>query len=125
MSGYARTLAIAAIALLAIEGFGSAQTSAPTNALPNPYRSSRTGERTEDLGIDQRGRRRPDGKRLGRRTLRRTRRPARSIRARRLPAPIELDPIMKFDASGKLLKTSAPDWSCFRTACMSTARQCG
>jgi hypothetical protein len=32
-------LAVAAIALLASEGSGSTQTSAPTNALPNPYRS--------------------------------------------------------------------------------------
>ena len=111
MSGHVRQrLGVAAIAILAIGGFGYAQTSAPTNSLPNPYRSienwgqlpdGRKWGSTSAVAID------PDGtsvwvaERCGE-----TRPPSRiDPGAPFACAESTLDPILKFDASGKLLKS--------------------
>ena len=109
MSGHARTLAVAAIALLAIEGLACAQTGAPTNSLPNPYRAienwgtlpdGRIWGSTSAVAID------PDGSVWVGERCGETRPPSQITPGSSFAcAESKLDPILKFDASGKLLKS--------------------
>src|SRR5712671_2114799 len=98
MSSHLRhTLGIGILAILAIGGLSFAQTIAPTNSLPNPYRSIEnwgTLPAGQAWGLDQRGRHRSRWhERLGRRTLRRipaavAHRSRPAVRVRRLdPRP--------------------------------------
>ena len=103
-------LALALFVVLAVSDFSFAQ-GVPTNSLPNPYRSIENWGQLPDgrsLGIDQRGRDRSRRhQRLGRRALRRIRPPSQieSGRSRSPATARTLDPILKFDASGKLVKS--------------------
>src|SRR5712672_48467 len=110
MSGHGRRLTTAAIALLAIGGLACAQTGAPTNSLPNPYRAienwgtlpdGRIWGSTSAVAIDPDGTSVWVGERCG------ETRPPSQIAPGSLFACAEstLDPILKFDASGKLLKS--------------------
>ena len=111
MPHYARhAFGLGLIALLAIGGFSAAQTSAPTNSLPNPYRSienwgtlpaGRAWGSTSAVAID------PDGTSVW---------VAERCGESRPPSQVnpavpfgcdgsKLDPILKFDSSGKLLKS--------------------
>jgi DNA-binding beta-propeller fold protein YncE len=105
-----RKLATAAFALLAFSSLASAQTGAPRNALPNPYRSienwgqlpeGRKWGSTSAVAIDPDGTSVWVGERCG------ETRPPNQITPGSLFACAEstLDPILKFDASGKLLKS--------------------
>ncbi len=102
--------AIAAITFLAIGGFGYAQVGAPTNTLPNPYRSienwgtlpeGRNWGSTSAVAID------PDGTSVWVAERCGESRPPNQIDQSQpfACAGSKLDPILKFDASGKLLKS--------------------
>jgi len=104
------TLAFAALALLAVSALASAQTVAPTNSLPNPYRSienwgqlpeGRVWGSTSAVAIDPDGTSVWVGERCG------EVRPPSQINpgAPFACAESKLDPILKFDASGRLLKS--------------------
>src|SRR5256714_13715322 len=104
-----RTFAIA-FALAVTSIVTSAQTTAPTNSLPNPYRSienwgelpdGRKGGSTSAVAIDPDGTSVWVGERCG------ETRPPSQIAPGSLFACAEstLDPILKFDASGKLSKS--------------------
>jgi DNA-binding beta-propeller fold protein YncE len=111
MPHYARhAFGLGLVALVAIGGFSAAQTSAPTNSLPNPYRSienwgtlpaGRAWGSTSAVAID------PDGTSVW---------VAERCGESRPPSQVnpavpfgcdgsKLDPILKFDSSGKLLKS--------------------
>ena len=101
---------ISAIALVALSGLSLAQTSAPTNSLPNPYRSienwgqlpdGRTWGSTSAVGIDPDGTSVWVGERCG------EARPPSQITpgAPFACAESKLDPILKLDSSGKLVKS--------------------
>ena len=103
-------LGIAIIASLAIGGLGYAQTNAPTNSPPNPYRSienwgtlpeGRTWGSTSAVAIDPDGTSVWVGERCG------EFRPPTQIDPSQpfACAGSKLDPILKFDTSGKLLKS--------------------
>jgi sugar lactone lactonase YvrE len=115
MSGHLRhTLGIAIgigiVAILAMAGFSAAQTSAPTNVLPNPYRSienwgtlpdGRTWGSTSAVAIDPDGTSVWVGERCGE-----SRPPSRVDPSQPFGCEgSKLDPILKFDTSGKLLKS--------------------
>ena len=111
MSGHLRqTLGLGLLAVLAIGGFSLAQTSAPTNSLPNPYRSienwgtlpaSRTWGSTSAVAIDPDGTSVWVGERCGE-----SRPPSRIDPGQPFACDgSNLDPILKFDSSGKLLKS--------------------
>jgi DNA-binding beta-propeller fold protein YncE len=103
-------IGIAAIAFLAIGGFSVAQTTAPTNSLPNPYRSienwgtlpdGRRWGSTSAVAIDPDGTSVWVGERCGE-----ARPPSRIDPGQPFAcAESKLDPILKFDASGRLLKS--------------------
>jgi len=104
------TLAFAALALLAVSALAAAQTVAPTNSLPNPYRSienwgqlpeGRVWGSTSAVAIDPDGTSVWVGERCG------EVRPPSQINpgAPFACAESKLDPILKFDASGRLLKS--------------------
>jgi len=104
-------LAISALALLAFSlAFAAAQTTAPTNSLPNPYRAienwgqlseGRAWGSTSAVAIDPDGSSVWVGERCG------EVRPPSQINpgAPFACAESKLDPILKFDASGKLVKS--------------------
>jgi DNA-binding beta-propeller fold protein YncE len=108
MSGHLRVLA-AAITLLA-SGLTYAQTSAPTNSLPNPYRSienwgqlpdGRVWGSTSAVAIDPDGTSVWVGERCGETRPPNQITPGSSFAC----AESKLDPILKFDTNGKLLKS--------------------
>jgi DNA-binding beta-propeller fold protein YncE len=98
------------LAILAIGGLTFAQTSAPTNSLPNPYRSienwgtlpeGRTWGSTSAVAIDPDGTSVWVGERCGE-----SRPPSRIDPGQPFACgDSNLDPILKFDPSGKLLKS--------------------
>ena len=105
-----RTVGMGLLAILAIGGFSFAQTSAPTNSLPNPYRSienwgtlpeSRAWGSTSAVAIDPDGTSVWVGERCGE-----SRPPSRIDPGQPFACgSSNLDPILKFDPSGKLLKS--------------------
>src|ERR1700750_1424066 len=111
MSGHRRqTLGFSLLAILAISGFSFAQTSAPTNPRPTPYRAienwgtlpaGRTWGSTSAVAIDPDGSSVWVGERCG------EARPPNQVDQSK-PFACDgspLDPILKFDSSGKLLKS--------------------
>jgi sugar lactone lactonase YvrE len=101
---------IGLIAILAIGGLSAAQTGTPTNSLPNPYRSienwgtlpdGRKWGSTSAVGIDPDGTSVWVGERCG------EYRPPSQIDPGQpfACAGSNLDPILKFDSNGKLLKS--------------------
>src|SRR5438309_10541192 len=105
-----RKLATAAFALLAFSSFAYPQTTAPTNSRPNPYRTienwgdlpdGRVWGSTSAVAIDPDGTSVWVGERCG------ETRPPTQINpgAPFACAESKLDPILKFDASGRLLKS--------------------
>jgi DNA-binding beta-propeller fold protein YncE len=105
-----RSLAFATVTILMIGNIARAQTAAPTNSLPNPYRSienwgqlpgGRAWGSTSAVAIDPDGTSVWVGERCG------EVRPPSQINPGALFACAEskLDPILKFDSSGKLLKS--------------------
>jgi len=105
-----RTIEIGIFAILAIGGLSLAQTSAPTNSLPNPYRSienwgplpeGRAWGSTSAVAIDPDGKSVWVGERCGE-----SRPPSRIDPGQPFACDgSNLDPILKFDPSGKLLKS--------------------
>src|SRR6478735_6272672 len=103
------TLSFAALALLAASALASAQTVAPTNSLPNPYRSienwgqlpeGRIWGSTSAVAIDPDGTSVWVGERCGE-----SRPPSRIDPGQPFACGnSNLDPILKFDTTGKLLK---------------------
>src|SRR3954465_15469423 len=110
MPAHVPSFAMAAIAVLAIGGLSHAQSGAPTNSLPNPYRSienwgtlpeGRIWGSTSAVAIDPDGTSVWAGERCGE-----GRRPNQITPGSPFAcAESKLDPIMKFDASGKLVKS--------------------
>jgi len=119
MSHYARhAFGVGLVALLAVGGFSAAQTVAPTNSLPNPYGAienwgtlpaGRAWGSTSAVAID------PDGSSVW---------VAERCGESRPPSQVnpavpfgcdgsKLDPILKFDSSGKLLKSFGSDLMLF------------
>src|SRR5436305_6546634 len=105
-----RKLAAAAFALLAFSSFAYPQTTAPTNSLPNPYRTidnwgdlpdGRKWGSTSAVAVD------PDGTSVWVAERCGETRPPNQITPGNPFACAEstLDPIMKFDTNGKLLKS--------------------
>jgi DNA-binding beta-propeller fold protein YncE len=105
-----RKLATAAFALLAFSSFAYPQTTAPTNSLPNPYRTienwgdlpdGRKWGSTSAVAVD------PDGTSVWVAERCGETRPPNQITPGNPFACAEstLDPIMKFDTNGKLLKS--------------------
>ena len=104
------TFTVGVLALLAAGGLGLAQTAAPTNSLPNPYRSienwgtlpaGRQWGSTSAVAIDADGTSVWVGERCG------ESRPPNQVDQSK-PFACDgspLDPILKFDSSGKLLKS--------------------
>jgi DNA-binding beta-propeller fold protein YncE len=110
MSGVRNRFGLAAIALLAIGGMSNAQTGAPTNSLPNPYRTietwgtlpeGRTWGSTSAVAIDPDGTSVWVGERCGEVRVPSQINPGQPFAC----AESKLDPILKFDASGKLVKS--------------------
>jgi sugar lactone lactonase YvrE len=111
MSSHLRhALGMGLFAIMAIGGFSVAQTSTPTNSLPNPYRSienwgtlpdGRTWGSTSAVAIDPDGSSVWVGERCGE-----SRPPSRIDPGQPFACDgSNLDPILKFDPSGKLLKS--------------------
>jgi DNA-binding beta-propeller fold protein YncE len=111
MSAHVRhTFAAAVAAIVVIGGLGAAQTLAPTNSLPNPYRSienwgalpqGRAWGSTSAVAIDPDGTSVWVGERCGE-----SRPPSRVDPSQPFGCDgSTLDPILKFDPSGKLLKS--------------------
>ena len=111
MSSHLRhSLGMGLLAILAIGGLSFAQTSAPTNSLPNPYRSienwgtlpeGRAWGSTSAVAIDPDGTSVWVGERCGE-----SRPPSRIDPGQPFACgSSNLDPILKFDPSGKLLKS--------------------
>ena len=103
-------LAIAVAAILAFAGLSHAQTGAPTNSLPNPYRSienwgtlpdGRIWGSTSAVAIDPDGTSVWVGERCGETRVPSQINPGSPFAC----AESKLDPILKFDAAGKLVKS--------------------
>jgi DNA-binding beta-propeller fold protein YncE len=109
-SNLRRTLGLGLLAILAIGSFSFAQTGAPTNSLPNPYRSienwgtlpeGRAWGSTSAVAIDPDGTSVWVGERCGE-----SRPPSRIDPGQPFACGgSNLEPILKFDPSGKLLKS--------------------
>src|SRR5436190_9721632 len=107
-----QTLGVGLLAILAIGSFSFAQTSAPTNSLPNPYRSienwgtlpeGRTWGSTSAVDIDPDGTSIWVGERCGAFAP-----PSQMAQILASGKPFacdgsKLDPILKFDSSGRLV----------------------
>jgi hypothetical protein len=111
MSAYLRhAVGVGIITFVVVQGLGFAQTTIPTNSLPNPYRSienwgmlpeGRTWGSTSAVAIDADGASVWVGERCGE-----FRPPSRIDPAQPFACDgSKLDPILKFDTHGKLLKS--------------------